>query len=154
MATKKKTEEVEVAVTKTTAKKPAAKKPAAKKPAVKKEAPKAEPKVEEPKVEEPKVEEVKEEPVKVEEVKVEPVKVEAPKKAAKKAEPKKEEKASFDVIIASANGAYIFKGPGLDFPKGKILPKNSKETVLEVKGNWGKIGDNKWILLGNAVIKV
>ena len=77
---------------------------------------------------------------KVEEVKVEP---------AKKAEaPKVEEKKSdlpFTLQVVASNGLYTFKGPAFDYPKNKLLPFGVKVTVTEVKGNWGKISDDKWI---------
>ena len=98
------------------------------------------------------VEEVKEEasvaepaPV-VEEVKeVKEVK-EAPKKEKASAAPVATSD-SFEVQVISASGIYSFKNPGLDQPKGKVYPKGAKLIVSEVKGNWGKVGQNAWIIL-------
>ena len=87
------------------------------------------------------VEEEKEAPA--EEVKEAPAEVEAPKKVEKKAEPSE---ASYKVT--SNTGLYTFKGPSFDNAKGKPLAKGSVITVTEVKGNWGKIGQDRWILIG------
>lgn len=105
--------------------------------------------VEEPAVEEtPAVEEVVEEPAPV----VEEVKEEKPKKEEKKE--KKEAFAPYIVQVISPSGIYTFKNPGFDQPKGKVYPKGAKITVLEVKGNWARVGENVWILLSGAVVKV
>lgn len=110
-------------------------------------------KTEEPK-EEIVAEEVKPEP----EVEVEVVgnfaveiKQEEVKKEESKVEPKGE---SFIVQVVSPTGIFTFKNPGLDQPKGKVYAKGSKLTVTEVNGNWGKVGEGKWILLSNTVVKL
>jgi hypothetical protein len=146
MATKKKTEVAEADVQQVEAVEEQPKKTTTKKTTTKK---KAEPKVEEAPVvaEEPKVEEPVAEPVKVEEKKEEP----------KKVEPKKEEKkpeGEFKIVITSGAGVYSFKGPGLSFPKVKLIPNGSKLVVSETKGNWGKIGEDKWIILGGTSVRI
>lgn len=153
MATKKKTEEVvaevkeaEVAAKKTTTKKTTTKKTAAKK--------------EEPTVEEA-VAEVKEEPS-VEpaveaEVEVVGTKIAEVKEEPKEVEPKKEKveaPQSFLIQVVGNAGVYSFKGPGFEFAKNKVFAKNSKLTVVEVKGNWGKVSEGNWILLGGSVDKI
>ncbi len=112
-------------------------------------------KEEEPIVEELTVEEVPvvEEPVKEPAPVVEEVKEEKPKKEEKKEE-KKETFAPYIVQVTSPSGIYTFKNPGFDQPKGKVYPKGAKITVLEVKGNWARVGENVWILLSGAVVRV
>ena len=113
----------------------------------------------------------KSEPAKAEEVKEEQPAAVTEKKAkvkkeTKKVEPPKEEvkeveakpavagNSTFTVQIVASNGVYTFKGPGLDQPKGKILSNGIKVDIIEVKGNWGKISEGKWILLGSTAVKV
>lgn len=70
--------------------------------------------------------------------------------APKAVEPAKETKTANDsylVQVVSNSGIYTFKNPGLDQPKGRVYPKGAKLTVSEVKGNWGKVGPDAWILL-------
>lgn len=113
-------------------------------------------KKEEAPVEEPIAEEtpaVKEEPVQEPAPVVEEVKVSEPKKEEKKEE-KKETFAPYIVQVISPSGIYTFKNPGFDQPKGKVYPKGAKITVLEVKGNWARVGENVWILLSGSVVKV
>lgn len=101
------------------------------------------------------VEEVKEEaPVAEPAPVVEEVKEvkEAPKKEKAVAAPVATSD-SFEVQVISASGVYSFKNPGLDQPKGKVYPKGAKLIVSEVKGNWGKVGQNAWIIL-SCVAKV
>lgn len=99
------------------------------------------------------VEEVKEEaPVAEPAPVVEEVKEEAPKKEKAAAAPVATSD-SFEVQVVSASGVYSFKNPGLDQPKGKVYPKGTKLIVSEVKGNWGKVGQNAWIIL-SCVAKV
>lgn len=120
---------------------------------------------------EPVVEEVKEDPAKVEEVIPEPVVEEVKEESIVEEKPvelTKEEKkdrnkklvaengisSSFTVQVVGVNGVYTFANPGLDAPKGKILPRGARVAITEVKGNWGKLASGKWILLGSTVIKV
>lgn len=74
----------------------------------------------------------------------EPVKVEEPKV----------QESSFEVQVVSPSGIFTFKNPGLDQPKGKVYAKGSKLIVSEVKGNWAKVGENKWIILSGSVVKI
>lgn len=151
MATKKKTEEITEAVESIEAveeKVATSKKTTSKKSTSTKKKAEAEVKAEEPKVEEKKEVKVEEPAPVVEEVKEE-------KKVEKKEEVKVEEpKSSSTVIVLSPAGIYSFKGPGLDQPKGKIFPKGSKLIISEKKGNWAKVGEDKWILLGGTVAEV
>lgn len=103
------------------------------------------------------VEEVKEEPkaeVEVVGSKVAEV-VEEPKsvKSAKVEEAKVSDD-SYLVQVVSTSGIFTFKNPGLDQPKGRVYPKGAKLAVTEVSGNWGKVGENCWILLSGAVVKI
>lgn len=113
-------------------------------------------KKEEDVVEEAPAEEVKEEPkaeVEVVGSKVAEVVEEAPKSV----EPAKETKTSNDsylVQVISNTGIFTFKNPGLDQPKGRVYPKGAKLAVTEVRGNWGKVGENCWIILSGAVVKI
>lgn len=85
----------------------------------------------------------------VEELKEAPAKVEEPKKVEKKAEP-----SAASYKVTSNTGLYTFKGPGFDNAKGKPLAKGSVITVTEIKGNWGKVGQDRWILLGSNLEKM
>lgn len=102
------------------------------------------------------VEEAKEEPkaeVEVVGSKVAEVVEEAPKSV----EPAKETKTANDsylVQVVSNSGIFTFKNPGFDQPKGRVYPKGAKLAVTEVSGNWGRVGENCWILLSGAVVKI
>lgn len=113
--------------------------------------------VEEAPVEAP-VEEVKEEPkaeVEVVGTKVAEVVEEAPKAVEPaKVEEVKVSDDSYLVQVVSTSGIFTFKNPGLDQPKGRVYPKGAKLVVTEVSGNWGKVGENCWILLSGAVVKI
>jgi len=88
---------------------------------------------------------------------VEEVKPEPEVKAIEEAKPEvKEEKSegSYNVQVISPSGIYTYKKPGLDQQKGKVYIKGSKLTVTEVKGNWAKVGEDKWIILSGAVAKI
>lgn len=105
--------------------------------------------VEEIPVEEPSVEEVKPEP----EVEVVGKKVvEITTEPAAKEEPKTE--SSYQIQVVSPSGIFTFKKPGLDQQKGKVYVKGTKLIVSEVKGNWAKVGEDKWIILSGAVAKI
>ncbi len=144
MATKKKTEIVEEevkAVEEATVEE--APKKTTKKSTKKKADPVEEVPAEAPKVEvEPEVEVVGK---KVAEVIPEKVKVE-------KEEPKVTD--TFLVQVVSPAGIYTFKNPSIDQPKGRVFAKGTKLAVSEVKGNWGKVGDDMWILLSGTVAKI
>lgn len=154
MATKKKTEVTEEVKETTSAKKTTSTK---KSTSTKKTTKSAEEVIEEFKAEP--VKEVNEEPVaevevvgkKVAEVVVEsePVKEVKP---AKKEEVKEAD--SYKVQVIAPSGIFTFKNPGLDQQKGRVYPKGSLLVVSEVKGNWAKVGDDKWILLSGAVVKI
>lgn len=157
MATKKKTDVVEEVKEVIEAPVAEAPKKTTKKSTKKKAEPVEEVPAEEPKAEEAPIVEVKEEPKAepVKEEKVEELKVEFgngiikfPPKEAPKAE------GSFLVQVVSPAGIYTFKNPGIDQPKGKVFAKGTKLEVSEVKGNWGKVGDDMWILLSGAVAKI
>lgn len=92
----------------------------------------------------------------VEEVKEE-VKAEPVVEVAKEVKPEvKEEKfeGSYNIQVISPSGIYTYKKPGLDQQKGKVYVKGSKLVVSEVKGNWAKVGEDKWIILSGAVAKI
>ena len=111
-------------------------------------------------VEEAPVEEVKEEPKaevevvgsKVAEVVEEPKPVKPTK--VEKVEEVKVSDDSYLVQVVSTSGIFTFKNPGLDQPKGRVYPKGAKLAVTGVSGNWGKVGENCWILLSGAVVKI
>jgi len=155
MATKKKTEVTEAKVqSEATVDKPkTTKKTSTKKASSKKEEPVVEETIEP-------VEEVKEpvaEPVVVAEVEVVGTKVAEVKEEPKKVEPKKEKveaPQSFLIQVVGNAGVYSFKGPGFEFARNKVFAKNSKLTVVEVKGNWGKVSEGNWILLGGSIDKI
>lgn len=162
MATKQKAEtsEVKEEGKKTTAKKSSSTKSTAAKKATtankstpkKEEAPAVEEKVEAvPEVEAiPEVEVVGKKVVEVVPEEPKPVEVKEEKKPELK---KKEVQKSFQVQVAVPTGSYLFKGPGLQFPKGKLYAKGTKLEVTEVQGNWGKVLGDSWILL-NTVNKL
>lgn len=107
-------------------------------------------KIEEPK-EEAVAEEVKPEP----EVEVEVVgtyAVEVKKEVEVK--PESKEASTFNIEVVSPSGIFTFKKPELGQPKGKVYPRGSKLTVSEVKGNWAKVGEDKWIILSGSVVKI
>lgn len=149
MATKKKTEDVEVVEEVTSEAKTTKKSTTKKSTSTKKKAEKVEePKVEEVKEPEPVIEEPVKEEKKVEEVKVaEPVEV-------KTEEVKESEVISATYKINSGIGLYTFTGPGLDNPKAKPLGRGAVVIVSETKGNWGKIGENRWVLMGPNLVKM
>ena len=61
---------------------------------------------------------------------------------------------SFAVEVVGVNGVYTFDNPSLDSKKGKVIPKGMRVGITEVKGNWGKLANGKWILLGSAIVKI
>lgn len=111
---------------------------------------------------EPVVEEVKEEPAKVEEVIPEPIIEENLVELTKEEKKERNKKlvaengisSSFTVQVVGVNGIYTFSDPSLDAPKGKVIPRGMRIGITEVKGNWGKLANGKWILLGSSVIKL
>lgn len=152
MATKKKTEEVVEEVKEVEAVETAEEAP--KKTTRKSTKKKTEEVAEEqaPAVEEVK-EEVKEEPqAEVEVVGKRVAEVVEVPEPVKVAEPAAE--GEYQIQVVSPSGIFTFKNPGLDQPKGKVYAKGSKLTVTEVKGNWAKVGENKWIILSGAVVKI
>ena len=115
-------------------------------------------KVEEPVAEEPKVEEPVVEEPKAEEPKAEEPKAKKPK--AKPAEPAKEDKSAVikaDIAVdasdftsytavVSANGVLpIRKAPSMLSNKIGSLAAGAKVVVLEVDGNWARIGKDRWV---------
>lgn len=88
---------------------------------------------------------------KVAEVVVEPEPVKKVKPAKKE---KVKEADSYKVQVVAPSGIFTFKNPGLDQQKGRVYPKGSLLVVSEVKGNWAKVGEDKWILLSGAVVKI
>ena len=140
MATKKKAEEEVVVATEATEAKTTTKK--TRKATAKKA---EEPKTEEPKTEEPVVEVVEEVKPKKATKKVEEPKAEEPTPIAE--EPKKEAKAEFPykAIISAKSGLDVLKGPALTYNKVGFLGVGVKVVVLEVKGNFGRIGIDRWV---------
>lgn len=77
-------------------------------------------------------------------------------KAKKVEEPVSTEDTTSDLpyratVISSA--ISVRKGPGLTFHHIRYLNKDMKVTVLEVSGNWGRIGKDMWINI-NYIEKV
>lgn len=116
------------------------------------------------------VEEVIPEPI-VEEVKEEPVVEEKTIETEKEEKKIKNQKAvaengikvmsttdtntsPFTVQVVGVNGVYTFDNASLDSKKGKVIPKGMRIGITEVKGNWGKLANGKWILLGSAIVKI
>jgi hypothetical protein len=52
---------------------------------------------------------------------------------------------SYKAQVTAKAGLNIRKGPGINYSKVGALGYKAKVTVLEKKGNWAKIGTNKWI---------
>ena len=52
---------------------------------------------------------------------------------------------SYKAVVTAKSGLNIRKGPGLSYRKVGALAPKAKVTVLEKKGNWAKIGNNKWV---------
>lgn len=107
-------------------------------------------KAEEPVVEEPVVEEVKEEPVveKVE-VKEEPAPVVVPKPEVKTAA------SEFPYLarVTAKNILPIHSAPNVFARKIGTLAPDSKIKILDVSGNWGFIGKDRWVNI-NFIEKV
>ena len=60
---------------------------------------------------------------------------------------------SYKVQITAKSGLNVRKGPGINYIKVGVLPKNSKALILAKSGCWGRIGNNRWINL-NYVKKI
>ncbi len=60
---------------------------------------------------------------------------------------KKEETQKYTMYVKTSTGVglNVRKGPSTSFSKISTLIENSKVTVYETKGNWSRIGDNKWV---------
>ena len=96
----------------------------------------------------------KAEPVKEVEATAVEEKVDAVAEEPKKVEAKVEKSAEAKYKVISGTGIYTFKGPSFDNIKGKPLSSGSVVTVTEVKGNWGKIDENRWIILSSNLAKL
>ena len=154
MAKKKKTEEVEE-IQAVEEIQPAEETVVEEKPKAKKTKKKAETPVEEPAVEEQVTEKI-EEPV-VEEAPVEePVVVEEPKKEEPKVEVKVDmaETSDFTSYMGLATGLIqIRKAPTMQSTVIGNISKGSKVVILEIDGNWARIGKDRWINI-NYIEKV
>ena len=85
------------------------------------------------------------EPVTSDTVIVEPTPTPAPTPTPTPAKPKTSTSKSYKAVVTAKAGLNIRKGPGLSYRKVGALSPKAKVTVLEKKGNWAKIGTNKWV---------
>lgn len=60
---------------------------------------------------------------------------------------------SYKAQVTAKSGLNIRKGPGISYKKVGALAPKAKTTILETKGNWGRIGANKWVNL-NYIKKI
>lgn len=81
-----------------------------------------------------------------------PVIKEEPKQVDKKAEP--ETKVPFTAQVVSSAGIYTFNRPSIEASRGKVIPKGARFTISEVCGPWGKISEDRWIMITGAVVKI
>lgn len=54
----------------------------------------------------------------------------------------KKQKPNYYVIASSLN---VRNGPGLNYKILNTLPRNTKLSVLEIKGSWSKISNHEWV---------
>ncbi len=55
--------------------------------------------------------------------------------------------APFKGVIATDHAVFSTTGPGLQYNRAGMVPAGTAVTVLEVSGNWGRIGNKKWVSL-------
>ena len=60
---------------------------------------------------------------------------------------------SYKAIVTAKAGLNIRRGPGINYAKVGALGYKAKLTVLAKKGNWARIGNNKWVNI-NYIKKV
>lgn len=53
----------------------------------------------------------------------------------------------FNGVIATEYAIFSTTGPGLQYHRAGTVPAGTAVTVLEVSGNWGRIGHKKWVSL-------
>lgn len=53
----------------------------------------------------------------------------------------------FKGVIAAEYAIFSTTGPGLQYNRAGMVPAGTAVTVLEVSGNWGRIGNKKWVSL-------
>lgn len=54
---------------------------------------------------------------------------------------------SYTAVVIAKNGLNVRKGPGTKYHKVKVLPLNSKITILEELEGWGRVDTNYWVSL-------
>lgn len=53
----------------------------------------------------------------------------------------------FKGVIATDHAVFSTTGPGLQYNRAGMVSAGTAVTVLEVSGNWGRIGNKKWVSL-------
>ena len=64
-----------------------------------------------------------------------------------------ENKKEYDVIVTASSALNVRKGPGTSYGVIRILPKGSKQTIVDEKDDWGKLAAGGWVSL-NYIRKI